>query len=230
VERDACALWWYNRLRRPGIDLGSFRSPYLDRMQELYNRHGRTLIALDVTSDLGIPAVVALSWREPDGGRIHVGLGTHLDGALAVSRAVSELSQSTHAEFSPGSEKQNTHGPELADLDRWMAEATIASDPHVLPAPGSLRVAADFPSLSSGDLRDDVAGCIELLRTQGLEMIVLEHTRPDIGFPVMRVTVPGLRHFWERLAPGRLYSIPAAMGWLKQPLCEEELNPKPFFI
>src|SRR5262249_40551 len=24
VERDACALWWYNRICRPGIDLASF--------------------------------------------------------------------------------------------------------------------------------------------------------------------------------------------------------------
>ena len=33
-------------------------------------------------------------------------------------------------------------------------------------------------------------------------MIVHDHTRSDIGFPVARVVVPGLRHFWGRDAPG----------------------------
>jgi ribosomal protein S12 methylthiotransferase accessory factor len=71
---------------------------------------------------------------------------------------------------------------------------------------------------------------VERLRAHGLELIVLEHTRPDIAFPVVRVVVPGLRHFWQRLAPGRLYDVPVALGWLERPLSEEELNPIPIFF
>jgi ribosomal protein S12 methylthiotransferase accessory factor len=48
--------------------------------------------------------------------------------------------------------------------------------------------------------------------------------------PVVKVVVPGLRHFWARYAPGRLYDVPVEMGWLKEPLREEELNPIPIFI
>jgi ribosomal protein S12 methylthiotransferase accessory factor len=61
-------------------------------------------------------------------------------------------------------------------------------------------------------------------------MIVLDHTRPDIGFPVARVVVPGLRHFWARNAPGRLYDVPVGLGWLDQPLRETDLNLIPFFL
>ena len=61
-------------------------------------------------------------------------------------------------------------------------------------------------------------------------MIVVQHTRPGIGFPVARVVVPGLRHFWQRLAPGRLYDVPVTLGWLQRPLTEPELNPIPFFF
>jgi ribosomal protein S12 methylthiotransferase accessory factor len=39
-----------------------------------------------------------------------------------------------------------------------------------------------------------------------------------------------LRHFWKRLAPGRLYDIPVKMGWLDAPLKEEELNPIGLFV
>ena len=60
-----------------------------------------------------------------------------------------------------------------------------------------------------------------------MEFLVLDQTRPDIGMPVARVIVPGLRHFWERFAPGRLFDVPVAMGWRDSPLAETELNPVP---
>jgi hypothetical protein len=53
---------------------------------------------------------------------------------------------------------------------------------------------------------------------------VLDQTRPDTGLHVVKVFVPGLRHFWPRLAPGRLYDVPVGMGWLAKPLTEDQLN------
>jgi ribosomal protein S12 methylthiotransferase accessory factor len=47
---------------------------------------------------------------------------------------------------------------------------------------------------------------------------------------VARVVVPGLRHFWRRLAPGRLYDVPVELGWLATPLTEDQLNPVSCFI
>jgi ribosomal protein S12 methylthiotransferase accessory factor len=44
------------------------------------------------------------------------------------------------------------------------------------------------------------------------------------------VIVPGLRHFWPRFAPGRLYQVPPALGWRARPLDEAELNPVPLFV
>ncbi|XXU17931.1 YcaO-like family protein [Sorangium sp. So ce861] len=60
----------------------------------------------------------------------------------------------------------------------------------------------------------------------GLELVAVDKTRPDIGLPVVQVIVPGLRHFWPRFGPGRLYQAPCALGWwLPRPLDERELNP-----
>jgi ribosomal protein S12 methylthiotransferase accessory factor len=63
-----------------------------------------------------------------------------------------------------------------------------------------------------------------------LETLVLDQTRPDIGMSVVKVIVPGLRHFWAQFAPGRLYDVPVNLGWLKAPLTEDKLNPIPMFI
>jgi ribosomal protein S12 methylthiotransferase accessory factor len=63
-----------------------------------------------------------------------------------------------------------------------------------------------------------------------MELLVLDQTRPDTGLDVVKVIVPGLRHFWARFAPGRLYDVPVHMGWRSQPIAEYELNPIPVFF
>jgi hypothetical protein len=39
-----------------------------------------------------------------------------------------------------------------------------------------------------------------------------------------------MRPFWPRFAPGRLYDVPVALGWLPRATEEEDLNPASFFI
>jgi ribosomal protein S12 methylthiotransferase accessory factor len=39
------------------------------------------------------------------------------------------------------------------------------------------------------------------------------------------VIVPGLRHFYRRFAPGRLYDVPVQLGLRDQPIPESELTP-----
>ncbi len=63
-----------------------------------------------------------------------------------------------------------------------------------------------------------------------LETLVVDMTRPETGFPVVRVVAPGLRPAWARLGPGRLYDVPVALGWLAGPLSERDLNPVPFAL
>jgi ribosomal protein S12 methylthiotransferase accessory factor len=84
--------------------------------------------------------------------------------------------------------------------------------------------------LVGDDLADDVGRCREILEAKGLEVLVLDQTRPDIGLAVARVVVPGLRHFWARFAPGRLYDVPVELGWVPRPLGEDELNPVAMFL
>lgn len=68
VERDAVALWWYNRSRLPGVDLDAFDEPWLGQVRAAYGRLRRDLWVLDLTADFGIPVMAAVSCRN-DGGR-----------------------------------------------------------------------------------------------------------------------------------------------------------------
>ena len=89
---------------------------------------------------------------------------------------------------------------------------------------------SDYPQLGSDDLLEDIKLCQQIVKQRGMEMLVLDQTRPDIGLKVVKVVVPGLRHFWKRLGSGRLYEVPVQMGWLKEPTSEEQLNPFPMWM
>jgi ribosomal protein S12 methylthiotransferase accessory factor len=48
--------------------------------------------------------------------------------------------------------------------------------------------------------------------------------------PVVKVVVPGLRHFWPRFAPGRLFEVPARLGRLTKQTQYDQLNPIPLYL
>ena len=94
VERDAYAIWWYNRLQRPEVDLGQFDDSYVRDLQTQLAETGRRLWVLDVTSDLGIPTFVAMThWMEDGQENIEFGSGAHFDPRIALLRALTELNQ-----------------------------------------------------------------------------------------------------------------------------------------
>ena len=229
VERDSVALWWYNRIRRPAIDLDSFDEPYLGSVREYLSARGRDLWALDLTSDLGIPACVAVSRRaEGTPEQILLGFGAHLDPRIAVLRAVTELNQMLGPFLAASHAAAREPAADDGDpnVQEWLTQATVADHPYLTPDPGRApRAAAEFPARWSDDLREDVLACQAVVERQGLEFLVLDQTRPDIGLPVVKVVVPGLRHFWPRLGPGRLYEAPVRLGWLPVPLTEDGINP-----
>jgi len=235
VERDSVALWWYSRVRRPAVDLASFGEPYLDRLSAFLRDRRRDLWVLDLTSDLEIPAFAAVSRRtdrQPE--ELVFGFGAHLDPRIAVLRAVTELNQFLAFllyERAGNRSRPDADGDGDAEVRHWHETATLANQPYLAPDPDAApRLASDYPRLWSDDLKDDVLFCQALIERLGMELLVLDQTRPDIGLPVVKVIVPGLRHFWARFAPGRLYDIPVQLGWLPRPLAEDELNPIPMFI
>jgi bacteriocin biosynthesis cyclodehydratase domain-containing protein len=226
-ERDAVAIWWYNRLRRPGVDLDTWPDDHVRSLRRWYAARGRSLWALDLTHDLGLPTYVALSARE-DGPeeRIMLGFGCHLDPWRALSRAVTELGQFVD-------EAEPTHDEARARLDprtdAWVRTARRADLPYLVPDLAAPRAAAAAYTREP-DARGDLAHLRAVLEPRGLELIVLDQTRADIGLPVVKVVIPGLRHFWPRYAPGRLYDVPVALGWLAAPTPEAALNPTDMFL
>ncbi len=228
VERDAFAIWWYNRLQVPAVDLSSFDDDYLASAADYYGKHERDVWMLDVTSDIGVPTFVALS-RKPNAQTedIIYGAGAHADPRIAALRAICELNQCLTWLPRPG---RSDGRPKIDDPLAlwWWKTARFTNCPWLVPAADKpLRKASRYPVIESTDTREDVERCRGLAESRGMEFLVLDQTRPDVGMPVVRVVVPGMRHFWARFAPGRLYDVPVCMGYRKHPLAETDLNPAP---
>ena len=233
VERDSVAQWWYNCLRKPGVDLTSWNNSYFTRLQDFYHSRQRSLYVLDLTADLGIPTFGALSHRQDgDPQNVVFGFGAHVDAEIALERALVELNQLLPIANVP--EAQRAKGEYLTrdrNFVNWLNEASLEKMPYLAPDPDiPPKRTEDFTPLCPPTIPDSVRLCIRKAEERGLETLVLDLTRPDIGLPVVKVIVPGMRHFWPRLGPGRLYDVPFEMGLLDRKLKEDELNPIGLFI
>jgi ribosomal protein S12 methylthiotransferase accessory factor len=220
VERDAYAIWWYNRLRMPEVDLNQFDDAYIRDLKSQLADAGRKLWVLDVTSDLGVPTYVAiLHWMQDGKENIEFGSGAHFDTRIALLRALTELNQFMSIGLMGGGtgEKPSLDGTNPLRLADYPF-LTPTDNPADQPAP-----AATIDVLHN--TRGQVDACVDIARRAGLDFLVLNQTRPDVEVNVGRVLVPGLRHFYRRFAPGRLYDIPVKLGLLDRPRLESELTP-----
>jgi len=218
VERDSYAIWWYNRLQRSELDLSGFEEPYVRDLKALLADTGRRLWVLDITSDLGIPSFVALSHAVQNGADfVEYGSGAHFDPRIALLRALTEVNQF----LSIGLMGARNASPR----DDGATPFYLRDHPYLTPN-GHALVRPERDSVFGRlDRREQVMACVNLAKSYGLDFLVLDQTRPDIEVPVVRVIVPGLRHFYRRFAPGRLYDVPVKLGLLDRRLSENELNP-----
>jgi thiazole/oxazole-forming peptide maturase SagD family component len=215
IERDAVAIWWYNRLRRPRIDLTQIGESHILDIQKEFAREGRDLYVLDLTNDLEIPVYVAII-PSSDGSKPYFGAAAHVSARSAAVKAVLEAAQVkfwSERGFAPD------------ELASWLEKTNVSQNDYLQG------------TFANSTIKDIILGtdegiqlCVDRLSQAGVELFYVDLTRPEIGVPVVRAIAPGLRHFWARLAPGRLYDVPVRLGWLDRAYREQELNPIPCMI
>ena len=231
VERDATALWWYNRTRAAAVDLAAFADEWNSEMRRVHRSLNRELWALDLTSDFGIPVFAALSRRtDKPAEDIMLGFGAHFDPRLALRRALTELNQllPNVVEARADGTGYGITDPDALD---WMRGATLAEQIHLRPDPARPATTPQTHCyIPRADLRADIAAAEALVRERGMELLLLDQTRPDVEMPVFKVVVPGLRPLCPRFAPGRLFDVPVQLGLLPEPRRYQDLNPIPLFL
>jgi len=218
VERDAVAIWWYNRCSRPDLLAGK------NILIESFAGDAASGIhLLDLTHDWGIPVVAALS-IDYHNQKLSVGFGVHFSYAHAAEKALAEHQYQTRKITGPDSNAvQVMGGIQLGE--------SLITGTWPLPSEKAIRIQADptRPSLSA-PLDEALAWCVQKAGSLGFRVLVIDQTPEKCPLPVGRVIVPGLRHFWPRFGPGRLYQKPVELGWQARVLNPAELNPVPFTL
>lgn len=160
--------------------------------------------AWDVTSDIGVPAFVALivpGGDERAAVEPEIGSGCHLDPVIALGRAVTEAAQTRLArisgardDFEPASYDAEARLRRRVEANGWLARAhrsTYSWD----------GILAGFARAVTADLDSDLQVVLAALAEAGLDTAVwVDLSRSEIGLPVGRIVVPGLEGPW---LPGR---------------------------
>ena len=218
IERDAAALWWYNRCERPHIDIDSIGNAYINEVRDYYSELNRAFHILDITTDLETPCFVAVSYNKKTQTEILYAFGCHVDPNIAIERCVIELNQLLPVALTQRSSNSDQ------TLYAWMDTQKIEAHPHLnANQPAAINFKAAYPHKIE-ILEEAIQTLTGRLAEQSIELIAFDLTQKDTQLPVVRMLAPGLRHFWRRTGPGRLFDVPVKLGWIDKKLTEEQLN------
>jgi bacteriocin biosynthesis cyclodehydratase domain-containing protein len=210
IERDAAAIWWYNRLRRPRVDVASLSSKRISSVLEVAMANDLDIELLDLTSDFGVPVCVAVASRNSPG--LAMGMAAHLDPEHCAWSALKEMTIGMTRLLATADHRQH-----------WLDGLSVKDFGHLR---SNGQVTSWIPQ--SQHARPPLRDLLERANRLELDVLRVELTRPELDVAVVRILAPGLRPRQYRLAPGRLYDIPVKLGWLEHPLSLDQMNPMPF--
>jgi ribosomal protein S12 methylthiotransferase accessory factor len=192
VERDAVALWWRGGRRGRSIaadsDAGAAAAGLLAGLRQA--KAERTTWLLDITTDVEIPAVVALSARSSGLG-FAFGLGARLTLAEAACAAIFELCQVELGQHVLAAKRQESGDAALSENDRRQLRRGTQFDSR------NCRLLQPETNDGDGEGRDislsSLEQAVERLEARGIAAYAINLTRAEFGIPVVRVLAPGLQ-------------------------------------
>jgi ribosomal protein S12 methylthiotransferase accessory factor len=237
VERDAFMIHWLHRFSPPRISLDHVDDGLCLAAAGCISEAGYTLYVLDLTTDLGIPVVLAAGvhtlGRKP---ALIIGAGAAIHPCAALGKALRELYSATLAP----TESWMLRSPvDPTSVTRLQDHARAYEHPFWLPNASFLWSSsreANWPPPDSHDFGkdDELRLIIERLRERGHDVIGVQLTGHDIArhhLHVVRAIVPGLQPLAlgsrARLGGRRLFAAPARMGYKGIAVKIEELNLMP---
>jgi ribosomal protein S12 methylthiotransferase accessory factor len=250
VERDSFLMTWYAQLPLPRLDPSSVDDQELrlmvDRLQAVT---GYDLYLFNATMENGIPSVWVLAKnRKQKGANLICGAAAHLDPVRAVKGAIHELTGTILMLDEKFEENQETVEQMFQDpfLVRQMEDHSML---YGLPqAQERLQFLLDenrplrtfdeeFKWKSKhADLTDDLRDILQVFRRLNLDVIVVDQTTPEMsrnGLFCVKVLIPGMlpmtfgHHLTRVTGLERVLRVPVELGYAKQPLTLEQLNPHP---
>ena len=213
IERDAVAMWWMGGRRGSALGLnGLARTGAAELLRQLrQGDQSRPTWLLNLTSDVGIPCVAALS-ATAEGRGFACGTAARLHAADAIRAALLELCQSELGHHLVAAKRSVRGDQALNESDRLKLDRGRNFDARscdlLLPCGFPEEPTDTEPAESAEAIRTIVEG----LRRIGVEPLLVDLTRPALPAPAARVIAPGLQPFPSSLMTDRLIRTTANVG------------------
>lgn len=209
IERDAVALWWRGGRRGRAIPVEALCAPQVAGRIARWRAGCQARVSwfLDLTGDLGVPVVAALS-VDRQGKRFAYGFAARPTLSAALLAAFTELAQVELADRVVDAKLAEADEKHLNDTDRLhlARRSLVKPDWEVLqPAEAPAPAGREESRTADGSLDD--LGDIEplsALAKRNFRVLAIDLTRTDPGISVVRVLVPGLQPDPGALATLRL--------------------------
>jgi ribosomal protein S12 methylthiotransferase accessory factor len=213
IERDAASLWWRGGQLGRSIPAQHEASGTAENLLRQL-RHGapaqRRTRLLDITTDIGVPCVAAVSCK-PDGSGFAVGLAARPTLEAAVRSAIIEMCQLELADAVVATKRSERGDDALNAQDRThLRRAMINADQCILLQPVTEHVAHFSIDATEASVIFDLI--VERLEKLGIETFCVDLTRRDLGIPVIRVIAPGLQLEPSEIITARLRDAIARTG------------------
>ena len=194
VERDAATIANFaDEATRNSllVDMSTVDDPVSRLVLDMFDDADIAVAAWDVTSDIGLPAFSCLIADDPTRARYRLaiggGAGCHPSRDIALLRALTEAAQSRLTSIAGSRDDMPRE-----EYQRFAEDESLRRMILSLSRAGR-RDVGEIPTYPAETLDDDVRLELRLLRSAGIErVVVVDLTQPKIGIPVVRVVVPGL--------------------------------------
>lgn len=162
IERDSERVLLFSPDR---LFLLEAEDPTINNTLNKWKKKGVHIYFLDLTNEMGIPCYKAFFIHSKGG--FSRGWGAHLDGKIAINRALCEL---TSPYFLSGDYSTKPVTEEIQRIKKY----------------------EDLPNYSSGNVNNDLWTLERLLIMNGLNPIYLNLTKKDLDIPAARAIIPGM--------------------------------------
>ena len=213
VERDAASLWWQGgnraKLIPPGDEAQIMAEALLMQLRQAVTARRSWL--LDITTDIGVPCVAAVSCKA-DGFGLAVGLAARPVLTAAARSAILEMCQGelAHAVVEAKLRERGEAALNARDHTHRRRATMLNADrcPLLQPVPER----AEHLAIGSADPAAVLRLIADRLGRFGIETFGLDLTRPRFAVPVARVIAPGLQPEPSELVTPRLSATIAQTG------------------
>ncbi len=197
IERENITRLLRDRTTGNDLDQKSITNPLIRRVLDNAGQAGINFVLKEISFDFGVPTFLAYGIRPAARGKLTykgAGYGAHPNPETALIRALSEY-------FEGYSQMKKVEDDIKLDWEMVMPKMLkkdfgffINLNPGMIDEKaGKVVPIKKLPDLSRSDIKDEIGEIMKRLKKAGHRVYFVDKTHPQLGIPVCRLFVPGLR-------------------------------------